>query len=167
MSSSTQFREKPSPLLAAIMAAAPIFVAGALGNLATGPNIPGWYEGLTKPALTPPNWLFAPAWTTLYILMAVAFYRILRLDAETPGRRAAIVVFLAQLALNASWSFAFFAAHSPLAGLAVIVPMEALIVATIALFARLDRIAALCLVPYAAWVAFAIYLNAGVWLLNN
>lgn len=167
MSGSTQYSTRPTPLAAAVMAAAPVFLAAVLGNFATMPNISGWYEQLAKPPLTPPNWLFGPAWTVLYILMAYAFYRILRLDAATPGRRAAIIVFLAQLALNASWSFAFFAAHSPLAGLAVIVPMEALILATIALFARLDRIAALCLAPYAVWVAFAIYLNAGVWLLNS
>lgn len=152
--------------MAAILSAGPVAGAAALGNLATIPNIPGWYAGLAKPALTPPNWVFGPAWTTLYILMAVAFFRVLRLDSGTPGRRAAIAVFLAQLALNAAWSFAFFAAHSPLGGLVVILPLEALILLTIALFFRLDRIAAFCLVPYAAWVAFATYLNAGLWMLN-
>lgn len=158
---------KPAgPLTAAAMAVAPVVAAAALGNLATMPNIPGWYEGLAKPALTPPNWVFGPAWTILYILMAFAFYRVLRLDPATPGRRAAITIFLAQLALNASWSFAFFAAHSPIGGLMVIVPMEALILYMIAQFWRLDRVAACCLIPYAAWVAFATYLNAGVWMLN-
>lgn len=152
--------------MAAILSAGPVAGAAALGNLATIPNIPGWYAGLAKPALTPPNWVFGPAWTTLYILMAVAFFRVLRLDSGTPGRRAAITVVLAQLALNAAWSFAFFAAHSPLGGLLVILPLEALILLTIALFFRLDRIAAFCLVPYAAWVAFATYLNAGLWMLN-
>lgn len=155
-----------SPLVIAFMAAAPVLAAGFLGNLATTPNIAGWYAGLAKPAFTPPNWLFGPAWTTFYILMAIAFYRVLRLDSATPRRGVAIIVFLLQLALNASWSFAFFSAHSPLLGLVVILLLEALIFATIALFWRLDRVAAGCLVPYAAWVAFATYLNAGIWALN-
>lgn len=150
----------------AALSVAPVVAAAVLGNLATMPNIAGWYAGLAKPALTPPNWLFGPAWTILYILMAFAFYRVLRLDPATPGRRAAIVIFLAQLAINASWSFAFFAAHSPIGGLMTIAPMEALILGAIMLFRRLDRVAAYCLIPYAAWVAFATYLNAGVWLLN-
>ena len=158
--------KKSMPLSAALMAAAPVILAAVLGNLATMPNIPGWYAGLVKPALTPPNWVFGPAWTTLYILMIVAFYRVLRLDPATPGRARAIGVFLAQLTLNAAWSFAFFAAHSPLGGLLVIVPMEALILVTIALFWRLDRIAAFCLIPYAAWVAFATYLNGATLVLN-
>ena len=157
---------KVSPLVLAVMAAAPIFAAGALGNYATLPNIANWYEALSKPPLTPPNWLFGPAWTFLYTLMAVAFYRVLRLDPATPGRGAAIVVFLVQLALNASWSFAFFAAHNPALGLLVIIALETLIVSTIILFWRLDRVAAYCLFPYAAWVAFAAYLNGGIWMLN-
>ena len=85
--------------------------------------------------------MFGPAWTTLYILMAYAFYRVLRLEPATPGRRAAIIVFFAQLVLNAAWSFAFFYARSPQLGLVVILPMAALLVATIVLFWRLDRVA--------------------------
>lgn len=159
-------RDKPSPTHAAVLAAAPIALAAWLGNSATLPNIAGWYESLAKPPLTPPNWVFGPAWTTLYLLMTVAFYRILRLDPATRGRRAAILVFLIQLALNASWSFAFFAAHDPLTGLIVIVAMETMIVATIVLFWRLDRVSALLLGPYALWVLFATYLNFGILTLN-
>lgn len=155
-----------SAIIVAAMAAAPVVAAGVLGNVATMPNIAGWYEGLAKPPLTPPNWVFGPAWTTLYILMAIAFYRVLRLDPAMRGRAAAIVVFLLQLALNASWSFAFFSAHSPLFGLVVIVALEALILVTIALFWRVDRVAAFCLLPYAAWVAFATFLNGGIMMLN-
>jgi benzodiazapine receptor len=157
---------KRHPLLDALVAATPIFLAGAVGNIATIPNIPTWYASLARPPMTPPNWLFGPAWTILYLLMAVAFFRILRLDPATPGRPRAIGVFLLQLVLNASWSFAFFGANSPALGLIVILPMEGLILLTIALFRRLDRIAAGCLIPYAAWVAFATYLNIGFWMLN-
>ena len=165
MSASAE-EKKTSPLIVGFMAAAPVVAAAVLGNVATMPNIAPWYEGLAKPPLTPPNWLFGPAWTTLYALMAVAFYRVLRLDPATPRRGAAIVFFLFQLALNASWSFAFFSARSPALGLGVIVALEALIFATIALCWKLDRVAAYCLAPYAAWVAFATYLNGGIWWLN-
>ncbi len=167
MSGSMSYPDRSSPLVAAIAAAAPVLAASLLGNLATTPNIAPWYETLAKPPLTPPNWLFGPAWTTLYILMAYALYRVLRLKPATPGRRAAILMFFAQLVLNAAWSFAFFSARSPLLGLVVILPMEALLIATIVLFARLDRVAAYALAPTAFWVGFAIYLNAGIFVLNS
>ncbi len=157
----------PGRLLAAALSAGPIFLAAMLGNAATLPNIAPWYDKLAKPPLTPPNWVFGPAWTVLFILMGVAFYRILRLDPETPGRARAIWLFAVQLVLNAGWSVAFFGARSPLLGLVVILPFEALIVATLLAFRRLDRTAALCLVPYVLWVAFATYLNAGVLILNR
>jgi benzodiazapine receptor len=149
-----------------VLAIAPVMLAAALGNLATMPNIDSWYSTLAKPDFTPPNWLFAPIWTTLYCLIAYAFFRILHLRSETRGRTTAIIAFVVQLALNVLWSFAFFSAHNPLLGLFVIVPLEVLIVVSIVLFARLDRIAAVCLWPYAAWVAIATLLNASIWLLN-
>ncbi len=155
------------PLAAVALSAAPILAAALLGNAATLPNIAPWYQGLAKPALTPPNWLFGPAWTLLYVLMGVAFYRVLRGDPAAPGRGRAIALFAAQLVLNAGWSFAFFATHRPALGLAVILPLEALILATIFAFRRVDRIAAFCLMPYALWVAFATYLNAGIFVLNK
>ncbi len=151
----------------ALIAATPVVLAGALGNMATLPNIPTWYAGLSRPPLTPPDWVFGPVWTLLYLLMAVAFYRVLRLDPATPGRARALGVFLLQLALNAAWSFAFFGAHSPALGLLTILPMLALIVATIVLFRPLDPNAAACLIPYVVWVSFATYLNAGFWQLNH
>lgn len=159
-------RAKRSPLLHGLIAATPVFLAGAVGNIATIPNIPTWYAILARPPMNPPNWVFGPVWSILYLLMAIAFFRILRLDPATPGRARAIGVFMLQLALNTSWSFAFFGAHSPALGLMVILPLESLIVLTIFLFRRLDRIAAGCLLPYAAWVAFATYLNIGFWMLN-
>lgn len=167
MSGSTSYLDRSSPLVAAIAAAASVLATSLLGNFATAPNIAPWYETLAKPPMTPPNWLFGPVWTTLYILMAYAFYRVLRLKPATPGRRAAILSFFAQLGLNAAWSFAFFSARSPLLGLAVILPMEALLIATIVQFRRLDRIAGYSLAPTAFWVAFAIYLNAGIFVLNS
>ncbi|WP_292532072.1 TspO/MBR family protein [Methylocystis sp.] len=167
MSRSTSFRDRSSPLVAAIAAAAPVLAAALLGSFATTPNIAPWYDTLAKPPLNPPNWVFGPAWTTLYILMAYAFYRILRLEPGAPGRSAAILIFFVQLVLNTAWSFAFFYARSPLLGLIVIVPMEALLIATIVLFYRLDRVAGYTLAPTAFWVAFATYLNVGIFILNS
>lgn len=162
----TTWSGKLSPVAAAALSAGPILLAALLGNAATMPNIAPWYESLVKPPFTPPNWVFGPAWTTLYLLMGVAFYRVLRIEPPAPGRREAVLFFLAQLAFNAGWSFAFFAAQSPALGLMVILPLEALILATIRAFSRLDPVAGRLLVPYAMWVAFATYLNAGVWMLN-
>ncbi len=161
-------RSKPmSPLVRGAAAILPVLLAAWLGSLATRPNIPTWYAGLVKPGFTPPNWVFGPVWGGLYLMMAWAAWRILSLPRERPGRTAALTAFFVQLALNAAWSFAFFAAHSPLAGLVVIVVLLAAILATIRSFWRLDRPAALLLVPYAAWVGYATALNAVIWRLNG
>ena len=98
-----------SGLKAAALSAGPIIMASFLGNAATIPNIAPWYEGLVKPPLNPPNWVFGPVWTLLYVLMGVAFYRILR-SPDSARRRRAIWLFAAQLLFNTGWSFAFFAA---------------------------------------------------------
>jgi tryptophan-rich sensory protein len=143
-----------------------VTATSAAGQIATYPNLYlSWYAGLGKPSFNPPNWVFAPVWTALYVLMAFAFWRILRQPAS-PARQAAIALFLLQLILNAAWSWMFFGANSPLLGLINIVPQWLLIAATIAAFRRLDALAARCLVPLAAWVGFAMVLNAAVWSLN-
>ena len=150
----------------ALLAIAPVALAGFMANLVTLPNIPVWHAGLAKPWFNPPNWLFAPVWTVLYLAMAGAFFRILRLPAS-PARTMAIIAFLVQLALNASWSWAFFGWHSPLAGLCVIVPMLAAIIGAAVLFHRLDRPAGWSFAPYVAWVGFATVLNAAIYALNG
>jgi benzodiazapine receptor len=149
-----------------VWAVAPVVAAFALANLATIPNLP-WYHELHKPSFNPPDWLFGPAWTLLYGLMAWAFYRILRLPAGRTGRQPAIVAFLLQITLNAAWSWAFFAAHDPLFGLIVIAALVVAIVVTLTLFFLLDPIAGLCLVPYLAWVGFATLLDAAILALNR
>ena len=148
------------------LAVLPVVAAGALGSVATTPNIPTWYAGLEKPGFTPPNWVFAPVWTILYVMMAFAAWRILSLPPGKPGRTGALAIFFIQLALNAAWSWAFFARHSPLAGIFVIVPLFLAIGLTIAWFWPLDRAAALLLAPYLAWVGYATALNVAVWRLN-
>lgn len=154
-------------LRAAIIAILPVVVASLLGSAATVPRIPTWYATLAKPPFNPPNWVFAPVWTVLYAMMAYSVFRILRLADGTPGRGGALAAYHAQLALNLLWSFAFFSMQSPAMGLAVILPLLATILVTIRLFARLDRISARLLWPYAAWVAFATLLNLSIWWLNG
>jgi tryptophan-rich sensory protein len=145
----------------------PVIAASLLGQMATTPNIPTWYAGLEKPGFTPPNWVFAPVWTSLYLLMALAAWRLLRLPpGARPGRGAALALFYAQLALNVAWSWMFFAAQSPFLGLVNIVPQWFVILAAIAAAWRVDRIAGVALLPLLVWVGYAAALNFEVWRLN-
>ncbi len=150
----------------AVVAIVAVAAASAIGRTATYRNLAPWYAGLSKPAFSPPNWVFAPVWTALYVLMALAVWRVLRLQRTKPGRRMALIFFFAQLALNGAWSWMFFGANSPVLGVVNIVPQLLVILATIWLFYRLDIIAAWCLVPLAAWVTFASLLNFSIWWLN-
>lgn len=154
-----------SGLKAAVAALAPVVAAAVIGSLATVPNLVPWYENLSKPSFNPLNGVFGPVWTLLYLLMAWAFFRILR---SPPGdeRRGAIVLFLVQIALNASWSVVFFGLHSPAGGLFVILLLDAAIVATIAALLAVDQVAGWLLAPYLVWVAFATVLNGSIWWLN-
>ena len=149
------------------MAIIAVAAASGIGQLATYPNLAPWYAGLVKPSFNPPNWVFAPVWTTLYVLMAFAVWRILRLPEASAARRLALTLFFVQLALNAAWSWMFFGVHNLLLGAINIVPQLLVIVATVVAFHRLDRIAAWCLVPLVAWVAFASVLNIAIWQLNG
>lgn len=159
-------RPRRSWIVDALIAMAPVVAANILGSIATFPNIAGWYAGLIKPSFNPPNWVFGPVWTTLYVMMAFAFFRILRQPEFAVGRGRAIGLFLAQIALNALWSWAFFAAHSPAAGLFVMALLWLAIAATLLDFWRLDRIAGALFIPYLAWVSFAAALNSAIWRLN-
>lgn len=154
-------------LRAAIVAFAAVGLTSVIGQLATRPNLEPWYAGLVKPAFNPPNWVFAPVWTTLYALMAFAAWRVLRLPRDTRGRSFALILFFAQLGMNGAWSWMFFGAQSPLLGMVNIVPQLALILLTTAAFRGLDKFAGMSLVPLAAWVTFAGVLNFEIWRLNG
>ena len=145
----------------------PVIAASVLAQLATYPNLTPWYAGLVTPSFNPPNWVFAPVWTTLYALMALSVWRVLRLHSTTPLRRLGLSLFFIQLALNPAWSWMFFGAHSPLLGLINIIPQLVVIIGTIIVFLRLDFIAALALMPLAIWVAFATLLNFSIWSMNS
>jgi len=133
---------------------------GALIGTVTAPG--EWYAGLAKPAFNPPNWVFAPVWTLLYVMIALAGWR----TWERERSRPAMSVWVAQFLLNLIWSPVFFGAQMLGAALIIILLMLALILTFIALSWREDNVAAWLFVPYAAWVGFATLLNASIWWLN-
>ncbi len=126
----------------------------------------GWYQSLEKPAWTPPAWVFGPAWTTLYVLMAVAAWRIWRKGDEMPVAFP-LALYGGQLALNAAWSPVFFGAEEAGAGLAIILVLSGTVAATATVFRTRDRVAGALLLPYLGWVLYATSLNAGIVLLNR
>lgn len=140
--------------------------AGLAGGIVTADAIPTWYVTLQKPSFTPPNWLFAPAWTTLYLLMAIAAFAVWRKGAGNQRAAIALSYFLAQLVLNMLWSFVFFGLKSPFAGVAVIVGLWAAILVTILKFFPVSKISGILMLPYVLWVTFAAALNISIWILN-
>ena len=121
-----------------------------------------WYAGLNKPAFNPPNWVFGPVWTILYVLIAIAGWRVF----SSAGGGTALAVWIAALALNFLWSPMFFGLRRPALALAIVVGLLVAIVAFIVLSWPVDRVAALLFLPYAVWVAFATTLNAAIVRLN-
>lgn len=140
--------------------------AGAIGSIFTTSAIPTWYAALEKPFFTPPNWLFAPAWITLYLLMAIAAFLIWRQGLRRGEVRGALIIFLVQLVLNALWSVVFFGLQSPFWGIVVIIALWVAILLTIIRFFKLSTAAGALLVPYILWVSFASALNIAIWVLN-
>ena len=141
-----------------------LFLAVSLGGgmLVGISNPPGdWYAGLAKPSFNPPDWLFPPAWTLLYILIGIAGWRVFLAKLRLP-----FGLWVLQLAINFSWSPTFFGQHLIGAGLVILLAMLATILAFLAVTWRRDRPAALCFVPYALWVSFAGLLNGAIWWLN-
>jgi benzodiazapine receptor len=141
--------------------------AGGIGVIFTSPAIGTWYAALNKPGFTPPNWLFGPAWTTLYILMGIAAFFVLRQGLLAPGVKLALLVFLVQLILNILWSVIFFGYHQLLGGIVVIVLLWIAILITLLRFWNISTVAGALLIPYLAWVTFASALNIAVWILNR
>jgi len=141
-------------------------LAGIVGSFFTAPAIPTWYAGLVKPEFAPPNWLFAPVWTTLFALMGVALWLVWEKGWDKKRVKIAIMIFAVQLILNTLWSILFFGWQNPLAAFIEIIFLWLAIVATMAAFARISRAAAWLLAPYLVWVSFALYLNYMLWVLN-
>lgn len=137
----------------------------AIGGWATSISVDGWYQTLDKPRWTPPDRVFAPVWTILYLMMAVAAHRVWR-RAGVKGGREALALFGVQLALNLLWSILFFGLQRIGLALLDIVLLWTAIAATAVAFWRIDRLAGILLLPYLGWVTYAVVLNAAIWHLN-
>ncbi len=142
-------------------------LAATIGGVVTGPAVRTWYPTLKKPSFNPPNQVFGPVWTLLYLLMGIADYIVGRTATSPAALNQARTLYHGQLALNTGWSLLFFGRRSPLAGLLEIVCLWLAIVLTIRSFAQISRPAALLLVPYLLWVTFATLLNGAIWQLNR
>ena len=139
------------------------FAVAGVGGLVTTPSIPNWYAGLAKPLWTPPDWVFGPVWSVLYLSMAVAAWLVWRQgDVAVP-----MMLFGIQLVFNAAWSWLFFGLHSPGAAFIDIVLLWMAIVVTTATFWRRSMLAGVLFVPYLAWVSFAALLNFAIWRMNG
>jgi benzodiazapine receptor len=143
----------------------PLLVGGIAGYT-TATSINSWFTTLNKPFFNPPNWLFGPVWTILYILMGVSFYIILQAP-KSIDKRKSVWVFCIQLFLNFWWSFLFFKFHFLLIALVEILLIWISIVTMIDRFKRVNKTAAYLQIPYLLWVSFATVLNAAIWWLNK
>jgi tryptophan-rich sensory protein len=149
-----------------IISVAVPLVVGFGSSLFMGNSIETWYAALNKPWFTPPNALFAPVWTALYVLMGVALFLVWRAPRNRT-RDIGIALFAVQLAVNAIWTLAFFGLRNILNGILTIVPLWILIAATIYQFYKVDKKASYLLLPYIAWVTIATALNVSIYLLNR
>ena len=142
-------------------------LAGAAGAIFTIPSIPTWYATLVKPSFSPPNYLFAPVWTILYILMGISLALIWQKGLKTRKVREALYFFGVQLVLNAVWSPVFFGAKNTFLALIIIIFMWLFILKTITSFSKINKPAGYLLYPYITWVSFATILNFSIWILNK
>jgi len=142
-------------------------LAAAIGSAFTVTQIPTWYADLLKPSFNPPNWLFGPVWTILYLLMGYALYLVwIDTKAKKKTKQLAVMVFAGQLTLNVIWSITFFGAHNLMQSTLAIVVLWLAILWNILAFNKVSRAAACALVPYIMWVTFASLLNIAIWRLN-
>jgi translocator protein len=141
-------------------------LAGALGGAVTAQSITGWYALINKPAWNPPSWVFAPVWTTLYIMMAVSAWLVWRKGWRHSGVKLALLLFFAQLALNALWPLVFFGAQEIGLAVVTIAALWTVLALTIWASAGVSMWAGILLLPYIAWVSFAGFLNYTIWQLN-
>jgi len=138
--------------------------AGLLGSLATAPNITGWYASLVKSSFNPPNWIFGPVWTFLFLLMGIALYLVW--TNKNKNKQTAYLFFSLQLVFNIIWSVLFFGLHNPLSAFVEIIFLWILILLNIIYFYKINKTAGWLLLPYILWVSFAAALNFSIWQLN-
>jgi benzodiazapine receptor len=141
---------------------------GYFSGIITRSAILTWYPTLVKPSFNPPNWVFAPVWSMLYIMMGIAAGLVWdRMDYDKEIVKKALVLFAIQLGLNALWSYLFFGLMNPMVALIEIVILWLIIYETYIQFAKINKIAGYLFIPYLAWVSFAMVLNASIWWLNK
>jgi tryptophan-rich sensory protein len=140
---------------------------GYLSGTVTRESITTWYPTLVKPVFNPPNWIFAPVWTLLYIMMGIAAGLVWTSEFEQKTVKKALGFFAIQLGLNALWSYLFFGLHNPLLALIEIVLLWLMIFETYNQFKKIDKVSGFLMIPYLAWVSFATILNASIWWLNK
>jgi len=138
---------------------------GGISGFATATSINDWYVTLNKPSFNPPNYLFAPVWTTLYSLMGISLFLVWKLP-KGRDRNNALLIFALQLTLNFAWSFLFFKFNLPGVALVEIVLLWISILMMIIFFSRVSKLAAYLQIPYLLWVSFASALNGAIWFLN-
>jgi len=144
-----------------------IVLSGSLSGILTAGAIENWYQNLEQPPGVPPNWVFGPVWTILYVMIGLSLA--LFWHRAEPGRekRGALTLFAVQMVLNLAWTPVFFGMHRIGLALAVIAVLLVSVIGTIVLFRRKDRTAGNLLIPYALWVGYATYLNAGFLVCNR
>lgn len=140
-------------------------LVGFAGSFFTSSSVETWYVTLSKPSFTPPGWIFAPVWTTLYILIGLSFYLVWRKNFGEE-RKKVITVFFLQLLFNLLWSMLFFGLKNPLLGLIDIILLLFFIIFNIIIFYKISKTGGILLVPYLLWVSFASILNFSIFLLN-
>jgi tryptophan-rich sensory protein len=156
---------KSKNIIRLIISVAIPLIVGGISGYATSSNISSWYAYLNKPSFNPPNYLFGPVWTVLYLLMGVSLYLVWT-SPEGKQKTTALLVFTFQLLLNFAWSFIFFYFHETGLALVEIIVLWMSILLMIVLFFRINRTAAYLQIPYFLWVSFATVLNASIWHLN-
>ena len=141
---------------------------GYISSIVTRENIPTWYALINKPFFTPPNWVFAPVWTLLYIMIGFAAGRVWnKIDTDEANVKKVFLFFLIQLALNALWSFLFFGLQNPFLASIEIILLWLMIFETYKQFKNIDKLSANLLLPYLVWVSYATLLTISVWYLNR
>jgi translocator protein len=143
-----------------------VMAAASIGSTTTRPQIMAWYATINKPWFNPPNWVFPVVWPLLFALMAFGLWRVLRHVEAGQPRKTALLAFFVQLICNMAWSFAFFGANSPKAGLVVAGFLVFTVAWMVVAFRRVDGAAGLVQLPYLAWVSFAMVLNATIVMIN-
>jgi benzodiazapine receptor len=148
-----------------ISIAIPLTVGGVSGFFTTE-GVTTWFTTINKPSFNPPNWLFAPVWTALYIMMGIAFFLIWKSNAAATLKNIALRIYFIQLAFNFLWSFLFFYMHQPGWALVDILLLWVSIILTMFAFKKVSVTAPWLLLPYICWVSFATLLNYSIWRLN-